>query len=212
LHFYGGMLFGAAALFWFARKYKLDLWLLLDSLAPAALVGQAVARPANFINQELYGQPTTLPWGIPIDASHRLAQYSDMILFPESTRFHPAFAYEMLWNVLVAGIIIWWLRRNKENDKPGAGFAAWLILAGIGRVWLEFFRPDQPRIPGTDTSITTIVAVVMALAGIIMLLVRFKKIKIPLAENWRERYTIAPPKEVRGEKKPKKRAKRRQRK
>jgi phosphatidylglycerol---prolipoprotein diacylglyceryl transferase len=211
LHFYGGMLFGAAALFWFAKKHKLDLWLLLDSLAPAALVGQAVARPANFINQELYGQPTTLPWGIPIDAAHRLAQYSDMSLFPETTRFHPAFAYEMLWNFLVAGLIIWWLRRNKENDKPGAGFATWLTLAGIGRVWLEFFRPDQPRIPGTNTSITTIVAAVMAVAGVIMLLVRFKKINLPFAENWRERYTIAPPRVEQGEK-PRKRAKRRQRK
>ena len=212
LHFYGGMLFGAAALYWFAKKHKLDLWLLLDSLAPAALVGQAVARPANFINQELYGQPTTLPWGIPIDAAHRLAQYSDMILFPETTRFHPAFAYEMLWNFLVAGLIIWWLRRNRENDKPGVGFAAWLTLAGVGRVWLELFRPDQPRIPGTDTSITTIVAVVMALAGIIMLLVRYKKIKLPFAEKWREKYIMAPPRAEPGEKKPKKRAKRRQRK
>ncbi len=211
LHFYGGMLFGAVALYWFAKKHQLDLWLLLDSLAPAALVGQAVARPANFINQELYGQPTTLPWGIPIDASHRLAQYSDMTLFPETIRFHPAFAYEMLWNFLVAGLIIWWLRRNKENDKPGTGFAAWLLLAGIGRVWLEFFRPDQPRIPGTNTSITTLVAAVMALAGIVMLLVRNKKIKLPFAENWRESYILAPPRVEPGEK-PRKRTKRRQRK
>lgn len=190
LHFYGGMLFGAIALYWYARKHQLDLWLLLDALAPAALVGQAVARPANFINQELYGQPTTLPWGIPIDEAHRLPQYSDMSIFPETTRFHPAFAYEMIWNFLTAALILWFIRRHPEKDKPGVAFSAWLILAGIGRFIIEAFRPDQPRIPGTDTSITRVVAAVMALAGIIMLLVRYKV--IPLAKSWRETYKISP--------------------
>ncbi len=209
LHFYGGMVFGAIALYWYARKYKLDLWLLLDSLAPAALVGQAIARPANFINQELYGQPTTLPWGISIDASHRLSQYSDMSIFPDSTRFHPAFAYEMVWNFLAAGVIIWYLRRNPEKDKPGTGFALWLLLAGVGRVWLEIFRPDQPRIPGTNTSITTLVAAVMTLVGMILLLIRYKIIKVPFAEKWAEKYQIAPPREEKGdEKKSRNRSKR----
>lgn len=190
LHFYGGLLFGALALYWYARKHQLDLWLLLDALAPAALVGQAVARPANFINQELYGQPTTLPWGIPIDETHRLAQYSDMSLFPETTRFHPAFAYEMVWNFLSAGLILWFIRRYPEKDKPGVAFSAWLILAGIGRVIIEAFRPDQPRIPGTDTSITRVVAAAMALIGVIMLLVRYQV--IPFAKGWRGEYKIAP--------------------
>jgi len=192
LHFYGGLVFGAGALYWYAKKHKLDLWLLLDALAPATLVGQAVARPANFINQELYGQPTTLSWGIPIEASHRISPYNDMSLYPESTRFHPAFAYEMIWNFLAAGLILWWLRRNPEKDKPGTALAAWLILAGIGRVLLEAFRPDQPRIPGTDTSITRVVAAVMALVGVIMLLIRYKVIKVPFAEKWANEYKIAP--------------------
>jgi len=192
LHFYGGMVFGALALYWYAKKHQLDLWLLLDALAPAALVGQAVARPANFINQELYGQPTTLPWGIPIDANHRLPQYCDMNLFPDSTRFHPSFAYEMIWNFLAAGLIFWWLRRHPEHDKPGTAFSAWLIMAGIGRFLLEAFRPDQPRIPGTETSITRVVAAFMALVGFIMLLVRYKIIRLPFAEKWEEKYRISP--------------------
>ena len=211
LHFYGGMVFGALALYWYAKKHKLDLWLLLDSLAPAALVGQAVARPANFINQELYGQPTTLPWGISIEASHRLKEYSNMSLFPDTTRFHPAFAYEMVWNFLAAGAIIWYLRRNPEKDKPGTGLSAWLVLAGIGRVLLEAFRPDQPRIPGTDTSITRAVAAVMALIGVIMLLVRYKVIKVPFAEKWTEEYKIAPPREEPKEEKKTKKGTKRQR-
>ena len=74
----------------------------LDALAPATLLGQAIARPANFIDQELYGPPTQLPWGISIEAGHRLAQFSDLSLFPvETTRFHPTFAYEMILNILI---------------------------------------------------------------------------------------------------------------
>jgi phosphatidylglycerol:prolipoprotein diacylglycerol transferase len=192
LHFYGGLVFGALALYWYAKKHRLDLWLLLDALAPAALVGQAVARPANFINQELYGQPTALPWGIPIDANHRLPQYSDMNLFPASTRFHPSFAYEMVWNFLAAGLILWWLRRHPEKDKPGTALSAWLVLAGVGRFLLEAFRPDQPRIPGTDTSITRVVAALMALFGVLMLLIRYRVIKIPFAEKWEEEYHLSP--------------------
>ncbi|MBT3337349.1 MAG: prolipoprotein diacylglyceryl transferase [Anaerolineae bacterium] len=214
LHFYGGLLFGAAVLYWYARKHKLDLWLLLDALAPATLIGQAVARPANFINQELYGQPTTLPWGISIDSGNRLAQYSDMSLFPDTTRFHPAFAYEMVWNFFAAGLILWFVRRYPEKSKPGTALAAWLILAGIGRFLLEAFRPDQPRIPGTDVSFTRVVAALMAVAGVIALLVRNKIIKVPFAKKWAEKYKLAPPKvaEQEVEKKSRSHKKRRRRK
>ena len=89
LHFYGGLLFGALAMIFYVRRNKLDLWLLLDVAAPVTMIGQAVARPANFINQELYGQPTTLPWGIPIESSHRLAQYSDMSFVPRKHTLPP---------------------------------------------------------------------------------------------------------------------------
>lgn len=193
LHFYGGLLFGLIALIWYARKHQLDMWLLLDALAPATLLGQAVARPANFINQELYGQPTTLPWGISIDASHRIKQYSDMTLFPETTRFHPAFAYEMVWNFFAVGLIMWFVRRYPEKAKPGIALAAWLILAGIGRFIIEAFRPDQPRIPGTDVSFTRVIAAIMALIGVVVLLIRNKVIKIPFAEKWETEYKLAPP-------------------
>ena len=191
LHFYGGLLFGALAMYFYTRRNKLDLWLLLDVAAPVTMIGQAVARPANFINQELYGQPTTLPWGIPIDAQHRIAQYSDMSLFPESTRFHPAFAYEMIWNFLTAGTLLWVARRFPEKFKPGAMFSWWLVLSGIGRVIIEAFRPDQPRIPGTDLSYSRLIAGIMAVAGVLMLLVRYGYIRLKFAENWEDEYQIA---------------------
>lgn len=188
LHFFGGLLFGAVAMIFYIQRNHLDPWLLLDVAAPVTMIGQAIARPANFINQELYGQPTTLPWGIPIDAQHRIPQYSDMSLYPESTRFHPTFAYEMLWNFVTAGALLWIARRFPEKFKPGALFGWWLVLAGVGRVFIEFFRPDQPRIPGTEISYSTLIAVLMALAGAVLLLVRYGYIRLKFARDWEEIY------------------------
>ena len=193
LHFYGGLLFGAIVMIVYIHRNKLDPWLILDVAAPVTMIGQAIARPANFINQELYGQPTTLPWGIPIEASHRIPPYNDLNLYPASTRFHPTFAYEMLWNFLTIGLLLWAARRFPEKFKPGAMFGWWLVLAGVGRIWIEFFRPDQPRIPGTDISYTTLVSALMALAGALVLLVRYGYLRLKLAEHWEQAYSITEP-------------------
>ncbi|MEW6402849.1 MAG: prolipoprotein diacylglyceryl transferase [Chloroflexota bacterium] len=193
LHIFGGFLFGAIALLVFLRRNKLDTWLFLDAIGPVALIGQAIARPANFINQELYGPPTKLPWGISIDAQHRLPAYSDLSLYPvETTRFHPTFGYEMIWNVLAALFLLWYAREHKEKVKPGTIFGGWLIAAGLGRTWLElFFRPDQPKIPGTIISYSALVAFLMAVAGVILLLIRYGKLKPAFAEGWEEEYYIS---------------------
>src|SRR5215207_282602 len=201
LHIFGGFLFGATALLIYLRQNKLDPWLFLDAAGPAALVGQGIGRIANFINQELYGPPTSLPWGIPISAEHRLVQYQDLSLFPvETTRFHPTFAYEMLWNFASAGLLLWLSRRYKEDLKPGTLFAGWLVLAGVGRVIIEFFRPDQPKIPSLGISYSSIVAALMAIAGAIFLLARYKAIHLKFAENWEEEYQRSSPVDQVGEK------------
>jgi phosphatidylglycerol:prolipoprotein diacylglycerol transferase len=191
LHFFGGLLFGGIALYFFLKKNGMDVWLFLDALAPATLLGQAFARPANFINQELYGQPTQLAWGIPIEASHRLAQYSDLIQFPvETTRFHPTFAYEMALNFLIV-LFLWWLSRRYERElKPGALFSVWLLLAGLSRTFIEFFRPDQARIGDTFISYTMAVSFGMAVVGAVMLLIRFGKIQLAMAEGWEDEYQV----------------------
>jgi len=192
LHIYGAILFGGVVAYIYARKKKIDLWLLLDAVAPSLLIGQAVARPANYINQELYGPPTDLPWGIAIDEVHRIPPYNDLAAYPlETTRFHPTFAYEMIWNFLAAGLILWATRRFKDKFKPGAAFAAWLVLAGVGRVIIETFRPDQPRIPGTALSYSRLVAGLMALVGIIWLLVRFDILKISFLPSGPDKYRVA---------------------
>jgi phosphatidylglycerol:prolipoprotein diacylglycerol transferase len=191
LHIFGGFLLGAIALLLYLRQNKLDPWLFLDAAGPAALVGQGIGRLANFVNQELYGPPTTLPWGIPISAEHRLPQYQDLGLFPvDTTRFHPTFAYEMLWNFASAGLLLWLARRYKEDLKPGALFAGWLVLAGVGRVIIEFFRPDQPKIEGLGISYTSIFAALMAIAGAILLMIRYNAINPRFAEDWEEEYQV----------------------
>jgi phosphatidylglycerol:prolipoprotein diacylglycerol transferase len=191
LHFFGGLLLGALALYLFLKRNGMDPWLFLDAIAPATLLGQALARPANFINQELYGQPTELPWGIPIEALHRLPQYADLNLFPVvSTRFHPTFAYEMILNVLIV-LFLWWISRRYEEDlKPGAVFSAWLLLAGLSRTFIEFFRPDQPKIGDSFVSYTMLVSFAMAVAGLVLLLVRFGKLQPALAKGWATKYRV----------------------
>jgi phosphatidylglycerol---prolipoprotein diacylglyceryl transferase len=171
----------------------------LDAIAPVTMIGQAIARPANFINQELYGQPTQLPWGIPIDQFHRLIQYPVSEYPVDTTRFHPTFAYEMILNLIVALFLIWYSRQYEERMKPGAMFGAWLVGAGLARSFIELFRPDQPGIPGTIITYSMIVSLLMALIGIIFLLVRYRKLNLAFAENWEEEYKIALPIMVTGE-------------
>jgi len=194
LHIFGGFLFGAVALLLYLRQNRLDPWLFLDAAGPAVLIGQGIGRIANFINQELYGPATTLPWGIPIQAEHRLPQYQDLNLFPvETTRFHPTFAYELLWNFAAAGLLLWLSRRYRDELKPGTIFGGWLVLAGVGRAIIELFRPDQPKIPGLGISYSSLFAALMAIAGAILLLVRYKAIHTKFAEDWEEEYKTSAP-------------------
>ena len=192
LHFYGAVLLGALGGFIYVKRSKLDFRIFLDAAAPALLIGQALVRPANFINQELYGPPTDLPWGIAIDAAHRIAPWRNMFEFPfETTRFHPAFAYEMLWNFLAAGVLLWIALEFKKKIKPASIFAGWLVLEGIGREIIEFFRPDQPRLGATDISYSRIAAGVMILAGIIWLLIQYEVIKLPFLKPGLDKYQLS---------------------
>ena len=116
IHIYGAFIFGGIALLAFARWRKLSA---LFHLALGAPLGQAIGRIANFINQELYGPPTTLPWGLRIDAEHRIPPYNDLAAYPESVRFQPLFLYESLWNFVGFGLLFWISRRFEDRLRPG---------------------------------------------------------------------------------------------
>jgi phosphatidylglycerol:prolipoprotein diacylglycerol transferase len=179
LNILGGVMLAAVVGWYFAKRNKVDFWLLADAIGPGALLGQAIGRLGNYVNQELYGPPTTLPWGIPIEQAHRLAPWNDMAQFPfETTRFHPTFAYEMIWNLIFVGLLTWVIVKYDDRLKIGVIAASSLIIAGVGRTWIELFRPDQPRFFGTAVSTSTVVSIIFALVGIFILLVKLGKINV----------------------------------
>lgn len=108
-----------------------------DALAPGLLFAQALGRFGNYFNQELFGSPTTLPWGLEIDAVHLPAGYA------EGTLFHPTFLYEALWNVAMGFLIIYLGRRLPL--KSGQSMALYMIAYPIGRMIMETMRLDEAR-------------------------------------------------------------------
>jgi phosphatidylglycerol:prolipoprotein diacylglycerol transferase len=107
IHIYGAFIFGGIALLLYMRARKLPPLLYLDAVGLALPLAQVIGRLGNFINQELYGPPTTLPWGLRIDLAHRVPPYNNLIAYPESIRFHPLFLYEMVWNLIGFTLIFW---------------------------------------------------------------------------------------------------------
>lgn len=191
LHIYGAVIAGFITAYYYFKSVKFDFLLFLDSVAPGLLVGQAIGRIANFINQELYGPPTDLPWGMPIAASHRIAPWNDLAAYPEeTTRFHPTFFYEATWNLIGAGLMLWLGRKFNKQLKPGVMFGLWLVWAGIGRFWVEFFRPDQPRIPGFGFSYSQLIAGLMGVAGLLYVAARYGKIKLPFVSTKPDKYKV----------------------
>ena len=135
LGIYGAVVVGSLVLLWFCRKYKLKFLSLADLLAPSLILGQAIGRWGNYFNQEVFGRPTGLPWGIPIKTIARPSE------FLSSQYFHPTFLYESIWNFLIFLILIFVL--IKISPKPGRIFSLYLILYSFGRFFLEFLRIDS---------------------------------------------------------------------
>ena len=166
---FGAIMAGIITVLVFCRIKKLNPWQYLDFIGPGVLLGQGVSRWGNFVNQELYGPPTDLPWGIYIDAAHRLPPWNDLSVFPLSTRFHPTFLYETIYDLLAFAVLFYLLWRYREWWKIGMTFGAYLIFHGVGRFIIEFWRPDQPRIGMTDISYSRLLALLFVLAGILVL-------------------------------------------
>ena len=135
----GGLLAGVLVGMVVARRRGLTTGYARDIVAPAVPVAQAIGRWGNWFNQELFGGPTSLPWGLRIDPEHRPAGYEDKLTY------HPTFLYESLWNLSLAGFIFWLERRTKGRLRPGSLFAVYLAGYGIGRFWIESLRIDPAR-------------------------------------------------------------------
>lgn len=152
LGIYGAVAGGILALFLYTRYAKLNFAQFVDIAIPGLAFAQAIGRWGNFFNQELYGFPTGLPWGIPIDAAHRLPMFADLAKYPvESTLFHPTFLYESLWD-LGMGLLLLYASLRWVKEKNGDLFLIWGILYGLGRFLVEFQRPDAWTISGVATA------------------------------------------------------------
>jgi phosphatidylglycerol:prolipoprotein diacylglycerol transferase len=174
IHIYGAFILGGLALILYARWQKLNLPVYLDGLGIGIPLGQAIGRWANFINQELYGPPTTLPWGLRIDPEHRIPPYNDLTRFPESDRFHPLFLYESLWNFIGFGVIFWIARRFDKQLRPGDLFLCYLIWYPLGRFMIEFIRTDSWFFPGTPFNVVHLISVICIVGAAVALYLRHR--------------------------------------
>ena len=142
LGIWGGVAAGLAAAAWLMRRRGLRLAPLTDAVAPALLVAQAVGRVGNWFNQELFGAPTALPWGLEIDDAHLPAGCAP------GTRFHPTFLYAALWNLAGGALLVLLVRRLRRRDGTTGGRLIWayLMVYTAGRAWIEHLRVDEAAI------------------------------------------------------------------
>jgi phosphatidylglycerol:prolipoprotein diacylglycerol transferase len=149
----------------------------LDGVGLGLLLGQAIGRIGNFINQELYGPPTTLPWVLRIDSAHRVPPYNNLSLYPESVRFQPLFLYELLWDALGFVLLLWISRRFGKRLRNGDLFLMYLIWAPLGRFFIEFMRTDSWFFPGTPFDILHVVIAAIVISASTVLVIRFVRRK-----------------------------------
>jgi prolipoprotein diacylglyceryl transferase len=158
----GGLLAGVVTGVVLARRRGLPAAQLLDVVAPAIPIAQAIGRLGNWFNQELFGRPTNLPWGLRVDVAHRPDSYERF------ATFHPTFLYEALWNLALAGLLVLYERR-RPGAPPGTLFALYVGGYGLGRLWVEALRiDDATRLAGLRVniwvSLLAIAASIVALA------------------------------------------------
>ena len=131
----GGILGGALAVWLYCRRRSIAVGAFGDAVAPGVALAQAVGRLGNWFNQELFGRPTDLPWGLEIARRFRPEGLADV------ATFHPTFLYELLWNVGVALAVVAVDRRRRLGH--GRAFALYLALYAVGRGWIEALRIDE---------------------------------------------------------------------
>lgn len=160
LGIWGGIAGGALGAYLCARRKGILMGPLADTIAPTLLVAQAIGRWGNWFNQELYGKPTTLPWGLEIDPAHRVPGYE------HDTTFHPTYLYECVWNIAGFFLIVWLERRFRIGH--GRVMALYVMVYTAGRFWIEQLRIDTVELHdvlGLRFNVwTSVVAFVAALA------------------------------------------------
>jgi phosphatidylglycerol:prolipoprotein diacylglycerol transferase len=169
LGIFGGFVTGAIAVIVLVRRHRVSFWRWADIIAPGIFVMQAAGRMGNFFNQELYGPPTLLPWGVAIDCAHRVTEYSCASFPLATTHFHPLFLYESLSGLLGAAVLVWLSTRPRPWLRVGDLAAIMLIWIGGVRFLVEFLRIGNWRLGDIPTAQIFGAAFVLVGIGILVL-------------------------------------------
>ncbi len=151
----GAVIGGALALYWFTRRKKISFATWGDLAIPGVALGQAIGRWGNFVNQELYGKATNLPWAIYIER--------------EQGYFHPLFLYEFIFNLLNMFFLLWVGRRFADRLKPGDLILLYAITYPIARFLLDFLRLDNAQVFGINANQAFMILVAIASAALLFL-------------------------------------------
>ncbi len=163
LAIHGGLLAGAVTAWLWARKHRVGWLALLDVLAPGVALGQAVGRWGNFFNQELFGGPTSLPWGMTVDTAHRPAGFESV------TSFHPTFLYESLGDLLIVAALLL-IRRRWRGRHDGDLALVYLAATSMVRFGTELLRIDRvPIVLGARLPLLVAGALVLATSTLLIL-------------------------------------------
>ncbi len=162
LGIFGVIAGGLLGFFTYAKWKGLSIPRWLDICAPSLILGQAIGRWGNFFNQELYGPPTNLPWGIYIDPAHRFSEFRNF------DHFHPLFLYESLWNLLGFFILLLLGRKFGHRLQDGDIFLAYFIYYPLGRFFIEGLRIEPWTTAGIPTARWICVIAIVASIAIIV--------------------------------------------
>ncbi|MCB4207619.1 prolipoprotein diacylglyceryl transferase [Arthrobacter sp. UM1] len=168
----GAITLGAVGAWIGCRRSGLKMSAFADAAAPGLLVAQAMGRWGNWFNQELFGGPTTLPWGLRIDP----ASPNFPAGLPADTLFHPTFLYEMLWNLAGALFIV--LLDRRLRFRHGSAFWLYVMVYSFGRYLVEHIRIDPAvhlTVLGIDDRINSWAAVLIFLIGLVGFLVTVRR-------------------------------------
>jgi phosphatidylglycerol:prolipoprotein diacylglycerol transferase len=175
---FGAIIAGGIALVVVMRLWGQSFWRWADVVVPGVFAMQAFARWGNFFNQELYGPPTDLPWGIAIQCQYRVVQWP-CAAYPEATTgFQPLFLYESLSGVVGALVALWVARRWGARLVPGDLFLGWVIWYSVVRFGLETLRVGNWTVGGVPTAMIVSTVLVVAAVGALI---------------WRHRLSTAQP-------------------
>ena len=169
---YGGILTGTLAAWWYARRRRVSFARWADIVAPALFVMQAIGRWGNYFNQELYGPPTTAPWGIAIDCAHRVGAYACGAYPEATTRFHPLFLYESISGLLGAAFLVYLGYRFRSWLRPGDLLLVFFVWYGTTRFVLESLRTENWTFFGVPTA--QLVSMAFIAVGVIGLVMRHR--------------------------------------